>query len=67
MSLRSQILVGSSNPDGVIRLEAALAPDGSITVVVEGLKPNAPYEYRAKVKVGDQSFYGRELKLQVTK
>jgi hypothetical protein len=36
-------------------------------VVVEGLKPNAPYEYRAKVKVGDQSFYRRELKLQVTK
>lgn len=47
--------------------EAALAPDGSFTVVVEGLKPNAPYEYRAKVKIGDQSFYGREIKLQVAK
>lgn len=43
---------------------AALIPDGSFTVVVEGLKTNAPYEYRAKAKVGDQSFYGQELELR---
>lgn len=46
---------------------AALAPDGKFTIIVEGLKPGAPYEYRAKAKVGEQSFYGRELKLQAAR